>query len=83
MCVPNGGRDSFKGVFGMALRQWHQYLFKAALRSWAVLTLPALLLGCVRLGTPGCAVKHKILSGLWDLITAAQRPALLKCSSTG
>lgn len=45
MCMPNGGRDSFKGFFGMALQQWHQYLFKAALRSWAVLTFPGLLLG--------------------------------------
>lgn len=58
MCMPNGGGDSFKGFSGMALQQWHQYLFKAALRSWAVLAFSALLLGCCcRAGHPRLCCK--------------------------
>lgn len=65
MCMPNGGRDSFKRFFGMVLQQWHQYLFKAVMRSWAVLTLPALLLGWCLAGCPRLCCKTQNLQ--WAL----------------
>lgn len=67
MCMPNGERDCFKGFFGMALQQWHQYLFKAALRSWAVFALSALLLGWCQAGQPRLCCKTQNPQWVWNL----------------